>query len=101
MGRAPETIVNEKQRREEGFPKRGSAHDLKPEPWGPGTEHDSERVDEIVYGVPPRSAEAARTPRAFHRPPPRWGAFVDDPMEIFETSPRRKSTRVKGKASKR
>ena len=38
----------------------GSMTDLKPEPWGEGTEHDSERVDEIVYGVPPRRRHPGR-----------------------------------------
>jgi len=34
--------------------KAGSIADIKPEPWGKGTEHDSERVDEIAYGLPRR-----------------------------------------------
>ncbi|HLE96735.1 MAG TPA: ribbon-helix-helix domain-containing protein [Candidatus Thermoplasmatota archaeon] len=33
------------------FPKSGSLKDIVPEHWGPGTEHTSEEIDEIVYGI--------------------------------------------------
>ena len=55
------------------WPKRGSMLDMTPEPWGKGTERDSERVDEIVYGVPPRKS-TARTNLASARTPPKRGS---------------------------
>jgi len=33
------------------WPKRGSAHDIKPEPFGKRNRHLSEEIDAIVYGV--------------------------------------------------
>jgi len=33
------------------WPKRGSAHDIKPEPFGKKNRHLSEEIDAIVYGI--------------------------------------------------
>ena len=55
LGKTVGEAVNEAIRaylnRPGNLPKRGSLRDLRPVDFGPGSEHLSEQVDEIVYGV--------------------------------------------------
>jgi hypothetical protein len=56
----PAGPISDKGRTQAQRSRVSSLMDIKPEPWGEGTEHDSERVDEIVYGVPPRRRQPGR-----------------------------------------
>lgn len=51
IGEVLSALIREAAGTGAAWPKRGSAHDIKPEPFGKKNRHLSEEIDAIVYGI--------------------------------------------------